>query len=124
MVEERFDIKFRQIGEIKVLTLEGMVDFTFSEEIVARFEHEYKEGENWILNLSHALIIDSEAIKSVIKIYKRIKGFNGNLIIVCGQNFVYEILKKTGIDMAIKIKSSIESALDEFKLSLENNNPQ
>lgn len=67
------------------------------------------------MDLSHATIIDSEAIESIIKIYKNIKRFNGKLVIVCGKSFVYEILKKIGIEMIIKIRSSIESALEELK---------
>lgn len=99
--------------DFAMLTLKGEFDTFYVPALQQEVEDLIERGiSHLILDMQKVKFINSTAIGSIIKVHKRCRAENGELVISQPSNFVRDVMRKVGID---KLVSMFETEADAQK---------
>jgi anti-sigma B factor antagonist len=102
-------------NNILVLKLRGRLDTNASME----FEQEVEEAikfskKNMILDFSELEYICSSGLRVIIQTAKKLKSFQGELVLCCMEEYIKEVFEISGFDAFLEICSTKEEAINSF----------
>jgi anti-sigma B factor antagonist len=102
-------------NNILVLKLRGRLDTNASME----FEQEVEEAikfskKNMILDFSELEYICSSGLRVIIQTAKKLKSFQGELVLCCMEDYIKEVFEISGFDAFLEICSTKEEAINSF----------
>lgn len=108
-------ISFEKIGNALVLSPEGRIDSTNSENFkndVSKYIND--EQSAILLDFDKIEYISSACLRSLLSISKQMNQYNGKLALCNLNESVAKILKVSGFDSVLDIYETRESALDSL----------
>lgn len=102
----------RKDGSATVVTLRGEVDLHRTPEVHrALIEACERQPERLVVNLADVSYMDSSGIGTLVEIYRRVNGYNGQLML-CGLNErVHSVFEITKLDNFFRIYPTEAEAL-------------
>ncbi|GDY02102.1 hypothetical protein LBMAG49_14310 [Planctomycetota bacterium] len=97
--------------EFASLTLKGEFDTFYCPALQQEVEDLIERGmSHLILDMSKVTFINSTAIGAIIKVHKRCRAENGELVIARPSNFVRDVMRKVGIDKLVSMFETDQEA--------------
>jgi len=110
-------LEWQEIEDTAVVKVPKELDITISDRFKSYVVEELlnKKKSKIVLDFSDCEYIDSSGLGVVISVHKR-STMEGGITILAGLNEdVKEVLSITGLDRVLKIKDTIEEAVEEAK---------
>jgi len=104
--------RIHQEGDASVVEVHGEVDMHSSPEL-HQFLREVCEGQpaKLVVDLSRVEYMDSSGIGTLVEIFRRVKGFEGQMMLVALQPRVRGVFEITKLDKFFTIHDSVAEAL-------------
>jgi len=103
------EIKVEQLGNMSTLTLGGEVNAFNSRDLVAKIADLVEQGQYHIaVCLDDVSYVDSSGLGALVAGLKKVKGHNGNLILINPQPDVREALRMTRLDTIFPMYDNIK----------------
>lgn len=97
--------------DFAILTLKGEFDTFYCPNLIEEVEDQIDDGvSHIILNMRLVKFINSTALGAVIKVHKRCRAEDGDLVIAQPSPFVADVIGKVGIDKLITMHETEEAA--------------
>ncbi len=112
------DVTFDFFKDNLVVHISGEIDHHATEVLRTRIDKKLisEKSVNMILDLSDVSFMDSSGIGLIIGRFKNVRGFGGNLALVCKDNHIKRIVSLAGIEKIIEICNDIETAVNSLKI--------
>ena len=109
------EIKVRDVGEVKVLQMEGSLDTQTSPQAQTLITQLIDQGATRIVvNFEKLDYVSSSGLRILLTTAKKLKA-NGGQLRVCGLNGdVQEAFKFAGFHMILTVKKTESEALEQF----------
>jgi anti-sigma B factor antagonist len=102
-------------NNILVLKLRGRLDTNASMEFEQQVEEAIKfSKKNMLLDFSELEYICSSGLRVIIQTAKKLKSFQGELVLCCMEDYIKEVFEISGFDAFLEICSSKEEAINRF----------
>ena len=102
-------------NNILVLKLRGRLDTNASMEFEQQVEEAIKfSKKNMILDFSELEYICSSGLRVIIQTAKKLKSFQGELVLCCMEDYIKEVFEISGFDAFLEICSLKEEAINRF----------
>ncbi len=112
------DIIEKTINEIIIFKLNGKLNSNTSPELEDKiFEAIKNESINMILDFEDLDYISSAGLRVIMKTAKNLKQSEGMIVLCSMQDYVKEVFEIAGFDAYLPIASTMDDALNQFKLS-------
>ncbi len=106
----------KQIGDVQVLEIEGVMDAEHSSQIKKSFGFIQDEGMRWVvLDLTKVSFIDSTGLGILISLMRQLNEKEGILRLTGLQDEVKSIFEITRLYRVFEIYKSVEQAIEEIK---------
>ncbi|RKX46564.1 MAG: anti-anti-sigma factor [Thermotogae bacterium] len=111
------DLKWQEIEDIPVVKVPKELDITISDRFKSCVVEELlkKKKSKIVLDFSSCEYIDSSGLGVVISIYKRSMMEGGTTILAGLNEDVKRVLSITGLNRVLKVKDTVEEAVEEAK---------
>lgn len=102
-------------GEILTLKLKGRLDTNASMEFEQQVEESINQNtKNMIIDFSDLEYICSSGLRVIIQAAKKLKSFQGELVLCSMEEYIREVFEISGFDTFLKIFASKDEALNSF----------
>ena len=102
-------------GEILTLKLKGRLDTNASMEFEQQVEESINQNtKNMIIDFSDLEYICSSGLRVIIQAAKKLKSFQGELVLCSMEEYIREVFVISGFDTFLKIFASKDEALNSF----------
>jgi len=114
------EVSVRMLAGVDILEVSGMATVDGHQLLKRRFQAAVHRGRNqFILNLSHLVSVDSLTIGEMVACVKRARERDGDVrLVVASGGAVHEILQLTGLERIFRIYG------DEFEAAASYSNGQ
>jgi anti-sigma B factor antagonist len=125
MLDDDLRITDRAIdGRTHLIEVEGQVDLYSAPEFKERTGRVIGEHKQCvIIDLSRVKFIDSTGLGVLVGAFKRMRAARAELRLVVVDYDIERLFEMTGLDRMFGIYRSLDDALDDSELSLEENRP-
>lgn len=109
-------MKSQKIGDILVITLEGVINVQSSLDLEVQLNQLLNENsaKKIILDFSNVQHISSSGLRVIVSFYKRVVSNDGKLAITSLNNNIKKIFKIVELDTVFDIYDSIDEALSKI----------
>ena len=102
----------RREGDASVVQVNGEVDMHSSPELHVLLRQVCEDRPTkLVVDLSRVEYMDSSGIGTLVEIFRRVKGFHGNMVLVSLQPRVRGVFEITKLDKFFTIRNSVAEAL-------------
>lgn len=109
-------MKSQKIGDILVITLEGVINVQSSLDLEVQLNLLFNEksAKKVILDFSNVQHISSSGLRVIVSFYKRVVSNDGKFAITCLNNNIKKIFKIVELDTVFDIYDSVDEALSKI----------
>jgi len=109
-----FDIEDRLVDdETHIVSVIGEIDLFTAPEFKQHVAAPIDAGrKHVVVDLTETTFIDSSSLGVLIGAHRRLRRYEGSLVIVCNNDAIAKTFRITGLDSVFTIVASLEEALD------------
>jgi len=107
-------IKLSDIGDVKVVSLEGRIDLSQTDKMDTFFENQFGHGNNsFVADLTAIDFISSDGLAALMSLRKKCAKLGGTLRLVCPPGLVREVFDVTRMATLFDISATLDEALSK-----------
>lgn len=114
-IEGAVDVREEALGDVLVLRVHGRLDAVSSPNVERKI-FDYINGGRYkiLLNFSGVDYLSSAGMRMLLSTSKKLKTFNGKLVVSCVTSNVMDVLRMSGFDHVLDLSKTEEDALKKF----------